>query len=221
LAERLLVSASVTDGVRGGFVEGNDNRDLAYTVRLVAQPLGPLPLVEGDRARVPRPRVSLGGAFQYNLVPTNLPPPLNDVDGNGRVDNVEIITAEAELAARWRGVALESEYFFRRERPGGGRPDRSYQGMFGQASAMVWRGLEAAGRVGLAELPQLGTPLLGVLGDSPQRGFEAGGQLAYYVWGERAKVQLAYTYRHDTAFDRTDTRPHTRHRVELQLQAGF
>jgi hypothetical protein len=220
-AQRLLVSAAVTDGVNGGVQLTNDNRDLAYTVRVVAQPLGPLPLVEGDRARMAMPRFSVGGAFQYNLVPTDLPPPLDDVDRDGRVDNVEVITAGAELAARWRGYAVESEYFFRRERPGAGRADRTYQGVFGQASAMLWRSLEAAARVGWTELPRLGTPSFGVLGDSPARALEVTGSVHYYVWGERVKAQLAYTFRHDDASEPSDKRLHEGHLVELQLQAGF
>ena len=63
----------------------------------------------------------------YNLAPTDIrsawgAPPNVDVDGNGRIDSVAIWQGGVELRARWRGGALQAEWFGRdrglRRRPG-------------------------------------------------------------------------------------------------------
>jgi hypothetical protein len=220
-AARLYAQAAITNGAASPTVARNDNLDLAYTARVVGQPLGALPLVEGDRARTPRPRFAVGAAFQYNLVPTDLPPPFNDVRRRGRPDNVEVIAFGAEAAFKWHGWAVEAEYFLRHERPGFGRPQRLYQGGYVQASAMAWRGLEAALRFSYSEIPGLRPPLVGALGDAPARGLEAGGVVNWYQWGENLKAQLAYAYRYDTAADPFDARVHDAHIIDVQVQAGF
>ncbi len=218
---KLVAQAAVTNGSASSSAAGNDNLDLAYTARVVTQPLGALPLVEGDRARTPRPRFAVGAAFQYNLVPTDLPPPFNDVRRRGRPDNVEVIAFGAEAAFKWRGWAVEGEYFLRHERPGFGRPATFEQGGYAQVSAMVWRALEVAGRFSFSELPGLRPPLVGALGDAPARGLEAGGVVNWYQWGENLKGQLAYAYRWDVAADPFDARVHDAHIVDVQVQAGF
>jgi uncharacterized small protein (DUF1192 family) len=219
---RLLVQAAVTDGVLAGPRSHNDNLDLAYTVRVLAQPFGPVPLVEGDRARSRRPAVSIGGALQYDLQPTDAPPPLNDLNLDGVVDNIEVWSAEAEAAAHWLGFAVEGEYFFRRERPGFKRPDHDYYGYYVQGSAMVWRGLQLAARFSYAQPHPLGGGKLGVFGDQPAEGLEAAGVANWFVWGERAKVQVGYAYRRDRpAADAVDRSIHEGHVIEVQLQAGF
>ncbi|HZS38080.1 MAG TPA: hypothetical protein VFF06_14685 [Polyangia bacterium] len=219
--DKLIAQAAVTNGASGPSQARNDNLDLAYTARVVAQPLGPLAPVEGDRARTPRPRFAVGASFQYDLSPTDLPPPLDDAAHRGRVDNVELISFGAEAAFKWRGFAFEGEYFLRRERPGFGRPERLFQGGYGQGSAMIWRGLELAARVSYAELPSLRRPPLGVLGDAPANALEAGGGVAWYQWGENLKAQLGYAYRRDTAADPFDRRRHEGHVLDVQVQAGF
>ncbi len=218
LDEKLLAQLAVTNGAAAAT---NDNLDLAYTARVVAQPLGPLAPVEGDRARSPKPRVAFGVSFQYNLQPTDLPPPLDDQNHDGRIDNVEILLAGAEVAARWRGFAVEGEYYFRQERAGFGRPPRSTHSGYVQASAMAWRGLELAARFSYAQLPSLRPAKIGVLGDAPSAGWELDGVANYYVWNESLKAQLGYAYRNDTAADPFDPRNHSGHVLEVQLQTGF
>ena len=218
---KLTIDAAVTDGVMAGRELANDNRDLAYTLRVVGAPLGPLPLTEGDRARTPRPRVAFGASFRYDLQPTDVPPPLDDLQHRGQRDNIELVDAGAEVAFRWRGFAVEGEYFFRQERRGFGRPNRQFHGGYGQASAMLWRGLEVGARVAYAQAPSLRPEPVGLFGDAPRSAFEAGGVVNYYVWNERVKAQLAYTFRDDAKSDPVDVRVHSGHVLEVQLQAGF
>jgi hypothetical protein len=221
LGNRLLVQLAVTDGISAGPRLKNDNLDFAYTARVVAQPLGPMPLVEGDRPRSRKPLLSIGAAFQYDLRPSELMAPFDDLDRNGRRDNIEVISFNAELAFKWRGLALEGEYFYRRERPGFGRLEAERHGVYAQASMMLWRGLELGARFSFVQFPYYVPQRLGILGDVPGSGFEAGGVLNYYVWGERVKVQAAYAWRFDRALDQFDTARHEGHVLELQVQAGF
>jgi Phosphate-selective porin O and P len=218
---KLVAELAVTNGASSATEARNENLDLAYTARVVVQPLGALELAEGDRARMRKPRFAIGAAVQYNLSPTDLPPPLNDVEHTGRIDNVELLSFGAEAVVKWRGVAVEGEYFLRHERPGFGRPDRLYQGGYAQASGMVWRGLEVAARFSYTELPGLRPPAIGVLGDTPSRALEAGGVVNWYLWGENVKGQLGYAYQRDRASDPFDVRRHEGHILEAQVQAGF
>jgi hypothetical protein len=219
--KRLRLELAITDGVDAGPAVQNDNLDLAYTARVTIAPLGPLPLVEGDRARTRPPRFSLGGAIHYDLAPTDALPPFDDLDHNGRIDNVGVISVDAEAKVAWRGLALEGEYFFRQEEPGFGRANRNFHGGYGQLSAMAWRGLELGARASYAELPALGRPAVGVIGDKPESALEVGGVVNYYFWREACKAQLSYTYRDDTAADPFDTRRRSGHLIAVQLQAGF
>lgn len=213
--ERLKAQAAVQNGQ-------NSNVDLRYTARVVGQPLGAVPNVEGDRERTRRLRFLVAGAFMYDLQPTDLAPPLDDVDRNGVVDNVEVLTASAELAAVWRGFALEGEYFWRRERAGAARPTRDYQGGYAQASAMVWRGLQLGARFSYAQFHSLGNAeKLGVLGDVPRSGLEAGGVLNYYLWREHVRGQIGCGYRSDDSAMAGDLRNRQAVVLEAQFQAGF
>jgi len=221
LDERLVVQAAVTDGVDTAMLQRNNNLDLAYTARIVAQPLGPLAPVEGDRARSKNLRFSVGAAFQYDLQPTDQTPPLDDLDHNGATDNVEVLTVAVEAALKWRGLAFEGEYFYRREQVGFGRATHDLHGGYAQVSMMIWRGLEGGARVSYAQLPRLRPPPIGLIGDAPLSGLEAGGVVNYYVWNERVKAQLGYAYRRDDNADPFDRRLHDGHVIELQLQAGF
>jgi Phosphate-selective porin O and P len=216
LKERLLIQAAITDGVRAGQVTKNDNIDFAYTLRILGQPLGPVPMVEGDVARTRPPRFSIGAAFQYNLIPNDQKVDLNH---DGVIDNVAVYSFDGELALKWRGLALEGEYFLRYEAPGAGLPHHLYQGMYGQGSAMLWRGLQLALRYSYAQPHALGGGKLGLFGDQPRWGLEAGGVLGYYLWREKVRVQLAYDYRRE---DATVTRKIEQgHVVQVQAQAQF
>lgn len=221
---RLLLQAAATNGVVAGPALANDNHDLAYTLRVVGQPLGALPLDEGDPARRRAPRLAFGAAFQHNLEATVAPAPLADADGDGRRDNLEVWLVSVELAAKWRGLALEAEYFFRRERAGFGRPERDYHGVYGQLSAMIVAGLQLGLRGSFAQFPTQPLPTLaplGVLLGLPREGSELGVVANYLLFASRLKAQLAYAWRRDVARDSFDLRPHEGHILEAQLQAQF
>jgi hypothetical protein len=221
-ADRLLVQAAVTNGGEGLAGTRNDNLDLSYTARVVAQPLGPVPLVEGDRARTPSLRIGFGGAFRYDLIPTDQPPPLNDIDRNGIVDNVEVLTANAEAVAHWRGFALEGEYFFRRERPGFGRPVRDTHGAYVQTSAMVWRGLQLGARFSYAQPHALAASSVAIAGRGvPRSAIEANALASYDFWRSRVILFLQYSYRRDESADPADVPAHEGHVLEAQAQVGF
>jgi hypothetical protein len=221
LGDKLLFQGAVTDGITAGEQLKNDNLDLAYTFRVVAQPLGAMPVIEGDRGRSRSPRIAFGAAVQYNLAPTDLPAPLDDVDHNGVIDSVEVISANAEFAFKWHGFAVEGEYFFRRERPGFGRATRQYHGGYGQASAMLWRGLELGVRYSRAQNHALRPVAVGIYGNAPVDAQEIGAVLNYYVWGERCKVQLEYDYRDEVPADPIDPRARHGHLLMVQAQAAF
>jgi hypothetical protein len=214
-AQKLLVQIAVTDGVRAGPATHNDNLDFAYTVRALAQPLGPLPLSDGDVARTPKPRFSVGAAFQYDLQPNEQ---RLDLDRNGVVDNVGVYNFGAEAAFKWRGLALEAEYFFRVEQRGVGLPLRLYQGGYGQISGMVWRGLQLGARAAFAQPHTLAAAGLGLHGDQPRSLLEVGGVVTYWIWREMVRGQVAYDFRRDVITNGSARHGHV---VQVQLQAGF
>src|SRR5262249_10369407 len=92
--ERVLLQLAITDGLQQ---PRNDNLDFAYTLRLLGQPFGKLPLTEGDPGRGPF-RLALGAAFQYNLVPNDEG---LDLDRDGILDNVAVYSLGGELALKW------------------------------------------------------------------------------------------------------------------------
>jgi hypothetical protein len=220
-SDRWRVQLSITDGVNAGPEVINNNLDLAYTVRTVVTPFGADPLVEGDRLRSHRPMLALGAAFQYDLQPDLAG---MDVDQNGVVDNVEVISFNAEATLHYYGFALEAEYFLRRERPGFARPNAFYHGGHVQASAMIWRGLQVGTRFAYAD-PHLFNrlaPPVGIWpGPNPLNALEAGWVINYFVWGEQVKIQGGYTYQRDTSRDPLEGRTVQGHRLEVQLAAGF
>jgi hypothetical protein len=209
LDERVLVQLAVTNGQDA---PRNDNVDFAYTLRVVGQPLGRMPLTEGDLARGPA-RFSIGAAFQYNLVPNDQGA---DLDQDGAVDNVAVYSLGGEAAVKWRGFALEAEYYMRIEQPGAGQLRHLYQGAYLQLSAMVWRGLELAARASYAQPHVLGGAHLGILGDQPRSVWEAGGVVNYFVWRDKVRGQIAYDFRQDQLHAVAQG-----HVVQVQIQAGF
>lgn|GEM_PF-2830280 len=214
--DRLRVDAAVTNGADASRSPANDNLDLAYTLRLVASPLGAMPLDQGDLARSPSPRLSVGVAAQYSLVPTDAAPIFSDLNRDGHRDNVELWTAAVELAFRWRGFAVEGEYLFRHERHGGGFANRALHGGYGQLSLAPWRGLVVGVRASYADFPstRAGLSLPGV---NAERGLAAGGLVGYTFFGHALKALCSYEYRRDTSLAASSDG----HQLVVQLQAGF
>lgn len=221
LGGRLQYEAALING--SGLLSGNDNRALAYAVRLVAAPFGRLPEGEGDIDVHGRPLLSVGVSGYYNLVPTDVRARLDDpsapidVNGDGRVDNVAVWQGGVELRALWRGAALQGEWFGRIEDPGVASSARHFWGAYGQASAFVVpRRLEVAARIGRTDLP-----LYGATADARARAGnrvdEQAGAVNAYLRGRLTKIAIDYT--HLEARDAISA-PQV-HRVRAWVQLGF
>jgi hypothetical protein len=221
LGGRLQYSLAVLNGAGQG--QPNDNTDLAYALRIVAAPFGPPPTTEGDEPGAERPLVAVGFSGFYNRVPTDVrartgDPTANiDVDNDGRLDNVGVWQAGADVRAVYRGAAVQAEWFGRREQPGAAGGDRDYWGAYAQASYFVLpHRLQVIGRVGRSDLPLYGATLQQHL----QRGSRVDEQSAGvsgYLHGHQAKLQVEYS--HLAAFDATSA-PDV-HRVRAAVLLAF
>jgi len=236
LAGRLQYQLAAHNGSGRGLP--NDNFDLAYTARVVGQPLGALPDEEGDAEHTRRPLFSVGASVHYNLLPTDIrartgnPDANIDVDGDGGVDNVSVWQIGGEARALWRGIAVAAEYFWRREDAGaaGGRPNARRDGAYVQASYyIIPRVLQVAARWGETEHPLYGRPLR----EREERGAytrEHTGGVSYFMRGHDLKVQIDYSRLADrkarwtdaegAAVEFSDDRRIT-HRLRIQAQVGF
>ena len=224
---RLTVQAGLLNG--SGANVPNNNFDLAYALRVVATPFGPLPRSEGDIEGHVRPLLSVGAAGYYNLAPTDvvarcdipnacpgIPVPLADSDGDGRVDNVAVWQGGFELRALWRGAALQSELFGRLEDPGAAGPSRSYWGAYVQGSYFLLpHRLQVAARVGHTDLPLYGaTAEQRLLAGSSQN--EQSAVVSSYLRGHRVKAQVQYS--HLTSDGQTAP---SANRIQAAVQVGF
>jgi len=224
---RLTVQAGLLNG--SGANVPNNNFDLAYALRVVATPFGPLPRSEGDIEGHVRPLLSVGAAGYYNLAPTDvvarcdipnacpgIPVPLADSDGDGRVDNVAVWQGGFELRALWRGAALQSELFGRLEDPGAAGPSHSYWGAYVQGSYFLLpHRLQVAARVGHTDLPLYGaTAEQRLLAGSSQN--EQSAVVSSYLRGHRVKAQVQYS--HLTSDGQTAP---SANRIQAAVQVGF
>jgi hypothetical protein len=218
---RLTVQAALLNGAGAGVP--NDNLDLAYALRVVASPFGPLPVSEGDIDGHRRPLLAVGVSGYFNLVPTDVqvrtanPLAPIDLNGDGRTDNVGVWQGGAELRAVWRGAAVQAEWFGRLEDLGVAGPSRSSWGGYAQASYFVLpHRLQLAARAGRTDLPLYGaTALEHLLRGSRQD--EQSGAVSAYLRGHRVKVQMDYS--HLTSPD-AQSAP-AAHRVRVAAQIGF
>jgi hypothetical protein len=228
LGGKVQVRLAALNGPRGacpGASEGLqcDRVDLAYAGRLVVAPFGPLPLAEGDVSGQERPLLQVGASGAYTLRPTDVrarsgaPAAPLDVDHDGRVDNVGVFQAGADLRALFRGASLQGEYFLRREHPGAGLPDRSFWGAYGQASYFVLpRRLQVAARFGQTDLPLYGASVT----ERSARGSRTTEQavaVSAYLAGHDAKLQVDYTH---LASDEALSAP-TVDRIRAAVQLAF
>ena len=142
----------------------NDNIDLAYALRIVATPFGPLPVTEGDIEGHVRPLLSVGAAGYYNLVPTDIvarirhsrrrrPTPAA-TDGSTTSPSGRGARAARALARRRAAGRAVRPPRGSRARPA---PDRNYWGGYVQGSYFVLpHRLQVAARVGHTDLPLYG-----------------------------------------------------------------
>jgi hypothetical protein len=224
---RLTVQAGVLNG--SGANVPNNNIDLAYALRIVATPFGLLPASEGDIEGHVRPLLSVGAAGYFNLAPTdviarcdlpnacpNIPMPVADSDGDGRIDNVAVWQGGFELRALWRGAALQGELFGRLEDPGAAGPSRSYWGGYVQGSYFLLpHRLQVAARAGHTDLPLYGaTAEQHLLAGTYQN--EQSGVVSSYLRGHRVKAQVQYS--HLTSDGQTAP---SANRIQAAVQVGF
>lgn len=232
---RLLVEAAVTNGEQPWAMDvgRNGNLDLRYTFRVVGSPLGMVRPREGDFHASSPARFSLGAAASYDLVPQDKPLDPAAVDR----DNVEVVTATAEATFAWRWLALQAEYFYRREHHGGQLATKEFHGAYLQAQATpVPRWLLLALHGAYAEPHALGataalpggqapgfeggrlSPKLSIVDmQIPVNAWETGGTAVLYLASPNLKLQLAYAWRRSLmTIGDVDT-----HLVEVQLAAGF
>ncbi|MCA9665257.1 MAG: hypothetical protein KC503_06700 [Myxococcales bacterium] len=226
-------------GIFNGANAGDDrdnNTDFLYAARVVFSPLGPVPLDEGDRERGDF-RFSLGGSFTFNLAPTDIAArtgltdpaavaAARDRDNDGNIDNVGIYSLAIELAARWRGLALQGELYYRVEDPGAvEQGNRTFIGAYGQLSYFFGRAnLEIAGRFGGYEDPGYGADRTAL---RPGEVRELSFVIAGLTLGRLVKWQAEYTHKwlSDIAAPAATTLTTAAdlkvHQVRLQLQLAF
>jgi hypothetical protein len=226
LGGRLQYQLTVTNGAGAGKL--NDNRDLAYTARVVAAPWGALPDSEGDLVGQPRPLVSIGAAGYFNLLPTDVilrtgnSQAITDLDGNGRIDNVAVWQGAVELRVHFRGAALQAEFFHRLEHPGADVGDRTFRGEYLQASYFVIpHFLAVDARVERTDLPLYGA----TLAQRNASGHRIDGQTAgvsAFVRGHDLKFQADYTHLHtDGVVLPMGTYSPNSHRLRVTAQLMF
>jgi hypothetical protein len=231
----------------------NDNIDYAATLRVEAGVLGAVfTPSEGDVEGSTEPRLVVGAALIHDLVA--MPKTITgvndaageaialntDVDGNGKTDNVRVISGGIDAVFRYRGVELVAEWILRHERwgsildlnpelaaaldvIGGGGPNRSYQGFYGQATYMVLpRQLMVGARVGHARQTLLGVGGDGSAVPKDSRLFEIDGLAQLYGerFGGRA-LGLQVSYFDTNAKDGTDAAGDKEIRLILETQVVF
>lgn len=205
LAGRLQYQLAALDGPRAPCPDNADGLrcdavDFAYAARLVAAPLGPLPIWEGDVEGHARPLFEVGVSGAYELLPTDVrartdvaTAPL-DLDRDKLVDNVGVWLVAAELRAVFHGAAVQGEWFGRREHPGAGVADRDYWGAYGEASYFVLpRRLQVIARGGRTDEPLYGATLAARAARGA-RTTEGGGGVSVYLRGHDAKLQIDYAH---------------------------
>jgi len=187
----------------GSTAASDDNTDFLYVARLLYQPLGPMGYTEGD-IDVGKLQVALGGVFTYNLAHTDIAlrkgvtdpttaAALADADADGKIDNVSIYQLGAELVARLGGLAWQSELFYRSEDPGAVAADRTFFGLYTQASFYHFNtSLELAARYGFWEPHYYGMDQTMA---RPDRIHELAVALSGLVWARRIKWQIEYSHR--------------------------
>ena len=230
--------AALTNGENGGAgasTGDNLNIDFRYTGRLVVSPLGLVPLVEGDPDGAAPARFSVGLAGSYDLVPTDWPraPSTPSVKP---LDNVAVWNAALELAGTWGPLALQAEYFYRKEDHGTASPPQgatdvsSYHGVYAQAEAtLVPRWLLLAlhydyvephalgGAANPPTIPTVRADLIDQNASLPLSLWEVGGALIGLYGSHDLKLQLAYAFRR-SSYALIDVNSHI---GQLQLVMSF
>jgi hypothetical protein len=200
---------------------------MLYVARFEVRPLGAFDdAIEGDLERSRRPGLGIGGAYAFH----------DNAQGNRSVHGERPVDggttdyhhATADIVFKWRGLALETAFHWRRglQRTNGGalgptgrpqptEPARSGVGWFGQLGWLLPRiSLELVTRYALIRNPY---------GDasSVTREDEAGGGLNYYIAGHNLKIQADYYYLWNQTSEVGLAASRDTHRLRLQVQLAF
>jgi hypothetical protein len=235
--ERLAYWVGLSNGA--GENRLNDNIDLLVAARVEAAVAGErIGYGFGDVTGSESPRLTVGAGLAHDLsaVPGELggvPVQSDDVDADGDVDNIRVISASADAVFRYRGLELVAEGVLRREDWGsildgnaawidliGAEATRTHLGGYAQATYFVTpERILVGARVGATDLPALGVG--GEDGADPtfDRVLEADA-LAEIFWRGARLVGLQYTLGSFQARDE-DAGDLTTHRVIVEAQIYF
>lgn len=244
LGGRVSYYAGVGNGA--GRTTRNDNIEVNAIVRADVVVLGErLIYGEGDVARTKKPTLMFGVGAIHDLVA--MPDQVgalsvnNDVDGNGDIDNVRVISASFDAAFRYRGLALTVEAILRNETYGtilqhsdnvalsaalGQRDNHFYGNFYGQLSyvlpvAIRSHRLLVGGRVGSARIPFLGVGGRASALPRGERALEVDGLIQLYSPRGYRLLGLQYGMRDFSPIvDVPETGGRT-HRVILETQLKF
>lgn len=237
--DRLGFYAGVGNGAGANRLD--DNLWMAATLRADAVIAGKrFAYAAGDLARTPAPSLMIGAGLVHDMVA--MPAEIgdiavdNDVDGDGRRDDVRVLSASVDAVFRYRGVEAALEAVWRHEstapilRDGDNAALRAAvgdgqtrAGLAGQVTYVLpWtllsRDLLIGGRVGYAQLPFLGVGGRSSAVPRAEHLLELDGVLQLYQGGVR-RLGLMYSLHHygDQAVPAGDTD----HRVLLEAQVVF
>lgn len=219
----------------------DDNLDMNATMRVDVVLTGErFTYTYGDFLRSERPAVMAGVGAIHDLTPMPAeigPIAINtDVDGDGDRDNVRVISASADIIARYRGFEATVEAIWRQESYGsilqhpdnaalvraiGGQATRSYLGVYGHASYFLPMNVLVGGRVGYAELPFLGLTGRSTTLPGADSAIELDALVQHYNHLGSRSIGLQYSlfdYRNDSGEEPTGI---IDHRLVLETQLRF
>lgn len=166
-----------------------------FVARVELRPLGPIDDdVEGDLDRRARPALAIGGAFAANWNTNRL----RGTTGTVQSGTTDYLHAAADLVFKWRGLALQAEYLWRRaSSPDFGvleEPTREAQGVVTQISYVLSVPLELVAR--WSRMWRLsGRTDDALAAELDARGEELAAGVNYYLRGHRFKLQADWIAR--------------------------
>ena len=200
----LLTYAAQWAGGKGQNTVSNTNNN-AYNLRLAVNPLGDMKYSEADIEMSPKPLLSVGSSYYHNTLKKATATTFETNNNNyasatgwlgrnvgqfGPTANVNINTFESDLAFKWMGIFLQSEYFWG-QGTGTGTSVNGYNanviadGFYVQAGYMVLpKHLELAVRYGWMDYNRA-TP------NNNQT--EVQGAISWYFEGHNLKIQSDIT----------------------------
>ena len=200
----LLTYAAQWAGGKGQNTVSNTNNN-AYNLRLAVNPLGDMKYSEADIEMSPKPLLSVGSSYYHNTLKKATATTFETNNNNyasatgwlgrnvgqfGPTANVNINTFESDLAFKWMGIFLQSEYFWG-QGTGTGTSANGYNanviadGFYVQAGYMVLpKHLELAVRYGWMDYNRA-TP------NNNQT--EVQGAISWYFEGHNLKIQSDIT----------------------------